>query len=135
MTHKLELYRCDICGNLIEVILPGAGALVCCEEEMELLTPKTQDSGAEKHVPVIEHKDGEVTIRIGSEPHPMEKEHYIQFVEAIANDNKYLKRKYFEPNEEPVLKFKCECASGVSSREFCNVHGLWASSEVSHDGK
>lgn len=133
MTHKLELYRCNVCGNLVEVVLSGNGQLVCCGEDMELLTAQHLDNGSEKHVPVIEKEGNEITIKIGSTPHPMEEDHYIQFVEAIGNDNKYLKRKYFKAGEEPILKFKCECKEGVSSREFCNIHGLWASSEVNHD--
>ena len=135
MTNKLELFRCSICGNLVEVVLPGAGELVCCGEAMEKLTPKTNEMSFEKHVPVIEMKDGEVAIRVGSTPHPMEEDHYIQFVEAIAGDNRYLKRKYFKPGEEPVMKFKCECKEGVGSREYCNMHGLWASSEANGHGK
>ncbi len=133
MTNKLELYRCNVCGNIAEIVLSGYGKLVCCGEEMELLIPKTHDEMEEKHVPVIEMKDGNITIRVGSVLHPMEEEHYIQFIEAIANDNKYLKRKYFKPDEEPILTFKCECKEGISSRELCNIHGLWASSEVTHD--
>ena len=133
MTNRLELYRCNVCGNLVEVILQGDGALVCCGEEMEFLSPKNEDSLNEKHVPIIEMNDGEVKIRVGSAPHPMEDEHYIQFVEAIAGDNKYLKRKFFEAGDEPCLKFKCECKSGVSAREYCNVHGLFANVDIHHD--
>jgi superoxide reductase len=126
MTNKLELYKCNICGNLVEVVLSGVGTLVCCGEDMEKLAPKTFDEKAEKHVPVIEVKDEEVTIRVGQVPHPMEEAHYIQFIEAISEDNNYIKRKYLKPGDEPELKFKCNC-SKLSARELCNIHGLWAS--------
>ena len=129
MTNRLELFRCKVCGNIAEILVAGDGELVCCKELMERLTLKTEDMGQEKHVPVIEKQGDEVTIKIGSEPHPMENDHYIQFVEAISNDNKYLKRKYFKPGDEPVLRFKCECKEGVSAREYCNIHGLWGTNK------
>ena len=129
MTNRLELFRCKVCGNIAEILVAGDGELVCCGEVMERLPLKTQDLGSEKHVPVIEKQGDEITIKIGSEPHPMENDHYVQFVEAIANDNKYLKRKYFNAGDEPILKFKCECKEGISAREYCNIHGLWGTSK------
>lgn len=129
MTNKLELYKCEVCGNLIEVVLPSYGTLVCCNEDMKLLVPNTVDASAEKHVPVIEVAGEEKTIRIGQTPHPMEETHYIQFIEAISTDNTYVKRKYLLPGDEPAMKLKCECKEGIKARELCNIHGLWANYE------
>lgn len=130
MTKKLELYKCDICKNIVEVVLEGEGTLVCCNESMTLMKANTTDASSEKHVPVIEEKGEEKTVRVGLTPHPMEDGHYIQFIEVISNDEKYIKRKYLHPHEEPMVRFKCECAEGFGARELCNLHGLWATSEM-----
>ncbi|RAI15513.1 MAG: hypothetical protein DKM22_02725 [Candidatus Melainabacteria bacterium] len=126
MTKKLELYRCSICKNLVEVVLEGEGELVCCGKPMELLQAKKDDEEfGEKHVPMFIDMDDETEVRIGSEPHPMTNEHYIQFIEAISKDNRYIKRKYLYPNEEPLLKLKCYDLGKMRVEEFCNIHGLW----------
>ncbi len=133
MTNKLELYRCNVCGNIVEVVISGQGELVCCGENMEKLTPKTQDEMKEKHVPVFETTENGVIVKIGEFPHPMEEEHHIQFVEVISGDNKYVKRKYFMAGDEPILKIKCDCKNGLSAIEYCNIHGLWANKENEHE--
>lgn len=125
MTQKLELYKCEICGNFVEVILSGAGELVCCGQSMKLQTPNTVDAATEKHVPVFVKKDDELEVRVGSVPHPMIEEHYITFIEAISKDKRYIKRKYLYPGEEPVLNLKCYDIGKMTAREFCNLHGLW----------
>lgn len=125
MTNKLDLFRCNICGNIVEVVLSGGGTLVCCGEDMKLLEPKEHDMGEEKHVPVLETQNNEQIIRIGSVPHPMIEEHYIQFIEVISKDNKWVKRKYLFPGEEPQMKFSCGCEKGFDAIEYCNIHGLW----------
>lgn len=125
MTKKLEMYKCEVCGNLIEVVLAGDGDLVCCNQPMILLKPNTVDAAKEKHVPFFEKKGEELDIRIGSEPHPMTNEHYIQFIEAISKDERYVKRKYLYPNEEPVLTLKCYDVGSIIAKENCNLHGLW----------
>ena len=101
MTQKLELYRCNVCKNIVEVVLEGEGALVCCGEPMELLKPGTTDGATEKHVPVIDFEcEGVgVKIRVGEFPHPMEPEHYIQFIEAISKSKKTIHREYLYPGE------------------------------------
>ncbi len=126
MTNKLELYKCEVCGNLVEVVLASYGTLVCCSEDMKLLVPNTVDVAAEKHVPVIEINGEEKTIRVGQVPHPMEETHYIQFIEAISKDNTYVKRKYLLPGDEPSMQLRCDCKDGIKARELCNLHGLWA---------
>lgn len=126
MTELMQIYKCNICGNIVEVLHPGAGELVCCGEPMKLYDENTVDASAEKHVPVIEKtEDGKIRIKVGAEPHPMEDVHYIEFIEAISPDKKYLKRKYLHPHEEPVMEFKCDCDK-IIARELCNIHGLWS---------
>ena len=130
MTKKLELYKCKICGNLIEVVLDGAGELVCCGEAMTLLSANTSDGDGEKHVPVFFKVDDELEVRVGSKPHPMTDEHYIQFIECISHDGVYVKRKYLKPHDEALLKLKCYDIGKMTAKEFCNIHGLW---ESKHD--
>lgn len=130
MSEKMNLYKCEICGNIIEVVIDGAGTLVCCGEEMKLLVPGTTDGDKEKHVPVVEHLGTSHVVKIGSNPHPMTKEHYIQFVEVISDDNRYLKRKYLYPGEEPEMVIKCLERDDFEAREYCNIHGLYTNKEV-----
>lgn len=125
MTKKLEMYKCEICGNFIEVVLSGVGELVCCNQPMTLLEPNTVDAAKEKHVPFFIKKDDELEVRIGSTPHPMTDEHYIQFIEVISSDEKYVKRKYLYPNEEPIFTLKGYDIDSLIARENCNLHGLW----------
>ncbi len=129
MSEKLELYKCNVCGNIIEVIHPGEGQLVCCSLPMEQLKEHSNDDEyKEKHVPVVTIEGETKTIRVGSIPHPMEKEHYIIFIEAISPDKKYLKRKFLCPNDEAKMEIKKCCHfDGFTARELCNLHGLWVS--------
>ncbi len=127
MTNRLEFYKCDMCKMIIQVVLEGEGTLVCCNEEMKLLTPSTHDLGEEKHVPVLyEGEDDEKTVKIGAQAHPMTKEHYIQFIEVTSKDGVWVKRKYLTPEDEAMMKFRCHCEDGIDAVEFCNIHGLWA---------
>ena len=132
MTQKLELYKCNICGNIVEVVLSGEGELVCCGQPMELLAEKdySDEMLQEKHVPVIKMEEDNIEVRVGAVPHPMTEEHYIQFIEAYSKDKRYVKRKYLFPNEEPVLKLKCDCKDTMA-RELCNIHGLWVTKDWS----
>lgn len=118
-----QIYKCSICGNIVEVLFAGGGTLVCCGKPMELLGGKTEDVGYEKHVPVIEKTDGKIKIKVGSVPHPMEKEHYIQWIEIIANGRVY--RKFLDPGDTPEAEFEINNANGLIVREYCNIHGLW----------
>lgn len=130
MTKKLEMYKCDICGNFVEVVLAGAGDLVCCGEAMKLLNANTTDAAQEKHVPFFVKKDDELEVRVGSVLHPMTDEHYIQFIEVVSEDERYVKRKYLYPNEEPIFLLKGYDIGALTAREHCNLHGLW---EAKHD--
>ena len=122
MAKRLEIYKCEACGNIVEVVNGGAGELVCCGEPMKLMTENTVDAAKEKHVPVIEKVDGGVKVKVGEVPHPMEKKHYIQWVELIADGKAY--RQFLKPGEQPEAFFAVE-ASQLTAREYCNLHGLW----------
>jgi superoxide reductase len=122
MAAKLEIYKCDVCGNMVEVIHGGKGQLVCCGEPMTLLKENTTDAATEKHVPVIEKVDGGYKVKVGSVPHPMEEKHYIEWIELLAGEKSY--RRFLEPGQEPEAVFHIE-AEKVSAREYCNIHGLW----------
>ena len=122
MTEKLQIYKCKICGNIVEVLHTGAGELVCCGQAMKNLTAKTADEGKEKHVPVIEKVDGGIKVKVGSVPHPMEEKHYIEWIELLADGKAY--RQFLNPGDAPEAEFGVE-ASAVTAREHCSIHGLW----------
>lgn len=119
-----QIYKCNVCGNVVELLSVGGGELVCCGQPMKLLEEKTEDEGLEKHVPVIKKiKDG-VKVTVGSVPHPMEKAHLIEWIELAANGKIY--RKFLEPGQAPEAEFKVK-ADKLIAREYCNLHGLWRS--------
>ena len=122
MTKKLQIYKCNTCGNIVEVLREGGGELVCCGEPMKLLDEKTADAGKEKHVPVIEKIKGGYKVKVGSIPHPMEEKHYIEWIELLADGKAY--RQFLEPGVAPEATFFVEGRT-VSAREHCNIHGLW----------
>jgi len=122
MTELRQIYKCNICGNIIEVIHTGIGQLVCCGQPMELLKEKTVDIGLEKHVPVIEKVGNKVKVKVGSVPHPMEQKHHIEWIETIADDKTC--RKFLKPGEKPEAEFEIT-AEKIEAREYCNIHGLW----------
>ncbi len=122
MTVKKQIYKCNVCGNIVEVVHASVGQLVCCGQPMELLKEKTEDVGKEKHVPVIEKTKSGVKVKIGSIPHPMEEKHYIEWIEIIADDAAY--RKFLKPGDKPEAEF-CIKAESITAREYCNIHGLW----------
>ncbi len=121
MTEKLQIYKCSICGNIVEVLYAGGGELVCCGKPMELQSEKTEDAGLEKHVPVVEKTGNGIKVKVGSVPHPMEASHYIQWIEVISGVKAY--RKFLNPGEPPEAEF--EIAEFDMVREYCNIHGLW----------
>jgi superoxide reductase len=122
MVEQTQIYKCLICGNVVEVLSVGGGQLVCCGKPMELLTEKTEDIGQEKHVPVIEKSEKGIKVKIGSVPHPMEKEHYIQWIEVIAKGNTY--HRFLQPGDLPETEFQVD-EEVLMVREYCNIHGLW----------
>ena len=122
MAERLEVYKCEACGNIVEVIHGGGGELVCCGEAMQLLVENTVDAAKEKHVPVIEQVDGGVKVKVGEVAHPMEEKHYIEWIEIIDGDK--ADRQFLNPGEAPEAVFKSASAN-VTAREYCNLHGLW----------
>jgi len=122
MAERLEVYKCELCGNMVEVLEGGAGELVCCGQPMVLMTENTVDAAKEKHVPVIEKVAGGVKVKVGDVPHPMEEKHYIQWIEIIADGKAY--RQFLNPGEAPEAVFQID-ADQITAREYCNLHGLW----------
>ncbi|HSW00445.1 MAG TPA: desulfoferrodoxin [Sedimentisphaerales bacterium] len=122
MVERLQVYKCSVCGNVVEVLTAGGGDLVCCGQRMENLTVKTADQGKEKHVPVIEKIDGGIKVKIGSVQHPMEEKHYIEWIEVISDGKAY--RQFLKPGQTPEAVFNIP-AGNVRAREHCNLHGLW----------
>ena len=124
MTEQRQIYRCNSCGNIVEVLHTGEGQLVCCGQPMELLKEKTEDAGREKHVPVIEKTETGLKVIVGSVPHPMEGKHHIEWIEVIADGRVY--RKFLKPGDKPEAEFELK-AGEIGAREYCTIHGLWKS--------
>ena len=122
MTEKLQIYKCEVCGNIVEMLHAGAGELVCCGQPMKLFKENTTDAAKEKHVPVIEKTAAGIKVTVGSVAHPMEEKHYIEWIEVIADGQAY--RKFLNPGEAPEAIFELQ-AEKVTAREYCNLHGLW----------
>ena len=122
MAERMEVYKCDVCGNIVEVLHAGKGQLVCCNEPMKQVKENTVDASLEKHVPVIEKVANGIKVKVGSVPHPMEEKHYIEFIELIV-DGKVC-RQYLSPGQAPEAFFAVT-GGKVTAREYCNMHGLW----------
>ncbi|MCL2789541.1 MAG: desulfoferrodoxin [Desulfobulbus sp.] len=122
MSQKNEVYKCALCGTLVEILHAGAGGLTCCGQTMSLMTENTIDAAKEKHVPVITKVSEGYKVSVGSVPHPMEAKHWIEFIELIADGKVY--RQNLDPGDTPEAIF-CIKADQVSAREYCNLHGLW----------
>ena len=124
MTIQRQVYRCNVCGNMVEVLRDAGGILVCCGQNMELLNENTTEASLEKHVPVIENTGGETLVKVGSIDHPMEEKHHIEWVEL--HTSKFIYRKYLKAGEKPEALFK-STEDVLYAREYCNIHGLWKS--------
>ena len=122
MAQQHEVYKCDQCGNIIDVLHGGGGELVCCGEPMKLMTENTVDAAKEKHVPIVEKTANGFKVTVGSTLHPMEAKHYIEWIEIFADGKSY--KQFLQPGQEPVAEF-CIQAEQVTAREYCNLHGLW----------
>ena len=122
MAEKLQVYKCELCGNIVEVLHGGVGELVCCGQPMSLLSENTVDAAKEKHLPVIEKVAGGYMVKVGAVAHPMEEKHHIEWIELIAGNKAY--RQFLKPGDVPEAFFATD-ATSVSAREFCNLHGLW----------
>ncbi len=122
MAQRHEIYKCEVCGNIVEVLTAGGGTLVCCGQPMKLYKENTVDAAKEKHVPVIEKINGGYKVRVGSVAHPMEAKHYIEWIEIIADGKAY--RQFLNPGDKPEAVFMIDAAK-ITAREYCNLHGLW----------
>ena len=122
MTEKLQIYKCEKCGNIVEMLHGGPGELICCGEPMELYVENTVDAAKEKHVPVIQNGSSGLTVKVGSVVHPMEEKHYIEWIQVIADSRSH--RKFLNPGDAPEATF-CIKAETIIAREYCNLHGLW----------
>lgn len=123
MAKRLEVYKCELCGNIVEVLHGAGGQLICCGQPMDLLEEKTADASTEKHVPVIEKTADGVKVTVGSVAHPMEEKHYIEWIEIQYDDK--VARKYLKAGDAPEAIFAGINADNIVAREHCNVHGLW----------
>jgi superoxide reductase len=122
MAERMEVYKCEVCGNIVEVLVGGKGQLVCCNQPMKQMKENTVDAAKEKHVPVIEKVANGFKVKVGSVAHPMEEKHYIQFIELIVDGKLY--RQFLAPGQAPEALFEIT-GDKVTAREYCNLHGLW----------
>ncbi len=122
MAEQKQIYKCNICGNIVEVLHGGVGELVCCNKPMKLMTENTEDAAQEKHVPVIEKTETGVKVKVGSVEHPMESDHYIEWIEVIAGGKVY--RQDLNPGDAPTAEFNIK-TEDITARAYCNLHGLW----------
>lgn len=126
MTELKQIYKCELCGNIVEVVHTGGGTLVCCGQPMTLLEPKTADTSVEKHVPFIKRDGDKYVVKVGENAaHPMEEKHYIEWIELTVDGTVY--KKNLNPGDAPEALFEVAEGKDVSARELCNVHGLWSS--------
>lgn len=124
MTKLNEIYKCAVCGNIVEVVHAGAGELVCCGQPMKRMDEGTSDGAAEKHVPVIEKIEGGYKVKVGSVDHPMMDTHYIEWIELVCEKCGKVQRKFLKPGDKPEAVFQLD-SDKVTAREYCNLHGLW----------
>jgi len=122
MAERYQVYKCELCGNIVEVLYGSDGTLVCCDQDMTLLTENTVDAAKEKHVPVIEKTADGIKVKVGDVAHPMEEKHYIQWIELIADGKSCFQ--FLNPGDAPEAVFNVS-ADQVTAREYCNIHGLW----------
>ena len=122
MATQMEVYKCELCGNIVQVLHAGDGELVCCEQPMKLMAENTVDAAKEKHVPVIEKFPGGIKVKLGSVAHPMETKHYIEWIEVIADGKSF--RQFLNPGDAPEASFSIE-ADDITARAYCNLHGHW----------
>jgi superoxide reductase len=127
MAERMQVFKCEVCGNVVEVFHSGVGQLVCCDQPMKLMEEQTADWKTEKHVPVVDREDETIKVVVGSTPHPMTEEHHIEWIE-IADDTGRVYRKHLNPGDSPEAIFLMSdiSAKGLYAREYCNIHGLWS---------
>jgi superoxide reductase len=122
MTQRMQIYKCEVCGNIVEMLHEGVGELICCGQAMKLYRENTVDAAKEKHVPVVEQAEHGLKVKVGSVPHPMEEKHYIEWIQVLSDGKAY--REFLKPGQAPEATF-CVDSDKVTAREYCNIHGLW----------
>jgi superoxide reductase len=132
MTDSMQVYKCNLCGNIVEVLHPGPGQLICCGQPMILMKEKKEDAGQEKHLPVAADDAHGMKVSVGSIPHPMEGEHYIEWIEVIEECGK-IHRAFLNPGDAPEGLFDV-CCDVKEVRSYCNVHGHWSNRDVKVEG-
>ena len=126
MTQKREIYKCKICGNIVEVLHNGVGTLVCCGQPMNLMKEKTEEEGNEKHIQIISENEEAVNVKVSSVEHPMTEEHYIEWIEISTEKGE--SKKFLTPDDKPEANFPVK-DKNLKTREYCNIHGLWSGNE------
>lgn len=126
MVSMNQIYKCSICGNVVEVIEAADGTLVCCGKDMDLIEEKTEDEGKEKHVPVVSVENSKIKVKVGSVEHPMEENHFIERIELL-HDGKIVAAKQLMPGDKPEAEFCLDLDDETTARAYCNVHRLWKS--------
>lgn len=124
MAKRFEIYKCEVCGNIVEVLDGSFGELVCCGKPMVKFDEKTADASTEKHVPFIKRDGDKYIVKVGENAaHPMEEKHYIEWIELTVDSAVY--KKFLKPGDAPEAVFEVAEGKEVSAREYCNLHGLW----------
>jgi len=123
MTKLMEIYKCEICGNIVEMVHGGAGELVCCGQPMVKMDENTVDAAVEKHIPVVEDIAEGIRVKVGSVAHPMMEKHYIEWIEV--QNGAWINRKHLTPDDEPEAEFYVKNSDKLEVRAYCNIHGLW----------
>jgi superoxide reductase len=124
MTEKLQVYKCEVCGNIVEMLHGGKGEMICGGQPMKLFKENSTDAVVEKHIPVVSKTADGFSVKIGSIAHPMEESHYIEWIEIVDGDKSY--RQFLNPGQSPEAAF-CVDSKKIIAREYCNLHGLWKS--------
>ncbi len=122
MAERNEIYKCELCGNIVEVLTGGGGALACCGQDMDLVTENTTDAAVEKHVPVVTKTDDGILINVGSVDHPMTDDHYIEWIEILVDG--ISNKMFLKPGDKPQACFPAVDGE-ITARAYCNLHGLW----------
>ena len=123
LTELNQIYKCEVCGNIVEVVHTGGGTLVCCNQPMKLVEEHKEDEGFEKHLPALSFEGDKLIVTIGETEHPMTEEHYIEWIEYIVDDE--VQRVYLTPQEKPIASFVLKEDRKYTVRAYCNIHGLW----------
>lgn len=126
MAEKMGIYKCEKCGNIVQVLHEEKPPVTCCGKPMDRMVENTVDAAVEKHVPVVEKIEGGYLVKVGSAAHPMTNDHFIEWIELSCDDDAFVQRKMLTPTDAPEAEFKTDAAK-VVARAYCNLHGLWKS--------